>query len=139
MPVTCPPRRGTKRRKPVKAEEEEEENAVVREAWEGDDLYLSLNADDRMAIDTFLLQVKSQGGLELHGRLPIDEALRQPMLRTLIMASLEQLLLGTGKTRKGFKKSKASLSGSLVQLAPAVFHIPYLKVGRVLAAIVCYD
>lgn len=101
-----------------------------------DDIYRSLDDEDRRAIDNFMA---SFGGK------PCDPAKAVPTKRKrikrtrpiedikqtkgLLEAAINTLLYGGNKKNNGFRILDGRSFMGLANLAPGVFHMPFLKVG----------
>ncbi|KAK5998009.1 hypothetical protein PT974_00378 [Cladobotryum mycophilum] len=130
---SAPDGRRCKRRKcrqtEARVEREETKDTVDEE------LYTSLIFEDQRAIDEFMLgwgvDSAASEGKALKERKHENEdkgMYLSEQVRRMLEVTLRVLVLGNGKPLKGVRVRESTVSQALTKLAPAVFHIPYLKV-----------
>lgn len=126
-----PSKRGRRKKKKTRVNERDK-----TEATGDDDFFSSLDFDDRQAIDVFMssLNLPSHGSQigsaqsARHSGISIGDILGTISSLHLIDILLHRLLLGSKKRHRGLQITGSSASHCLTKLAPAVFHVPYLKV-----------
>lgn len=104
-----------------------------------DNIYSILDSEDQLAVETFVssLNIPPEYNMEqVHGpvkedslRMTREAILGKICTSTLFGALFEQLILRPNKGYRGFEVSTNHPTHSLAQLAPGVFHMPYLKVS----------
>lgn len=130
VPEEEPSKRG-RRKKKTRVKERDK-----TEATSDDEFFSSLAFDDRQAIDVFMssLNLPSHGSQigsaqsARHSCISIGDILGTISSLPLIDILLDRLLLGSKKRHRGLQITGSSPSHCLTKLAPAVFHVPYLKV-----------
>lgn len=122
-----------KRKRPVVASVKEADQSI-----EEDEIFSSLDLDDQLAIESFMSSLNFPPPTEEGGgsrcerqskRRSATEILENVDSSKIIDALLEQLLLKPRKSYRGLRVIVDPSSCCLTQLAPAVFHVPYLKVA----------
>ncbi|CAM1504136.1 Fc.00g017270.m01.CDS01 [Cosmosporella sp. VM-42] len=109
-------KRGKKRKKTANSEDSGE-----RRPLEGDDIFPSIDPDDLQAIEHYMLSFNIPSGLT------IEDVLGNISSSNVFEVLLEQVMLRPNRRFKGLQVFGCPASQCLTQLAPAVFHIPYLK------------
>ncbi|PNY24080.1 Ras guanine nucleotide exchange factor A [Tolypocladium capitatum] len=128
--------RDRKRRKKEDHEAQLEEHSDVP-SQDDDYFYHSLTVADRMAIDKFVLSMNFGAGEKRDEQGPkrkerdlsqlVDKIMGSDHVQDLIHAALKILVLGHKGQNRGVTVLESTPSQSLTDLAPAVFHIPYLR------------
>lgn len=109
----------------------------------GNQPYVSLGLEDRMAIDSFMSTL--DGPRQEHTKAANLKRKRVESVRPvgdisttrcLIEAAMDVMLFGGSKRCIGFKVLEGESLPGLANISPGVFHIPYLKVGIVVHGII---
>lgn len=122
--------------KPTDQPQQPQEKHINGSRETNDEIYHSLDLDDRMAIDSFLTPLGGPCGersreinLKRKRVKSVKPVADVSASRSLVEATMDILLFGGGKKCFGFKVLEGEALPGLMHLAPGVFHMPYLKVS----------
>ena len=102
-------------------------------AVQDEDFYQFLSVADQRAVSDFMSELNARPRTKRNG-FPSppgqtnEQTLDSSYLKPMIQAAIELLVLGGGRTFSGISVVESTSSQGLIQLLPAVFHVPYLKV-----------
>lgn len=104
---------------------------------DGDDFYHCLTSADRRAVEDFVLSMdfganppqerQGAGHEEVNSARLVESLTGSDTVRDFVQLAIRMLVCGQKGQQKGFTILQSSPLHSLTNLAPAVFHIPYLK------------